>query len=54
MTAGFIVFALFTLAGSGVFFYSVYLEQSLKTKKQLLYEKRIRVKNYRKCGRAKC
>tara|TARA_R110002110_G_scaffold404708_1_gene623358 strand:- start:775 stop:1326 length:552 start_codon:yes stop_codon:yes gene_type:complete len=53
-TAAFIVFALTTLAGSGVFFYQVHLEQSLKTKKQLILEKRERVKNYRHCGRAKC
>jgi len=53
-TASFIVFSLLTLAGSGFFFYGVYLDQSLKTKKELLQEKRERVKNYRKCGRAKC
>tara|TARA_R110000787_G_scaffold62069_1_gene140468 strand:+ start:32 stop:583 length:552 start_codon:yes stop_codon:yes gene_type:complete len=53
-TAGFIVFALLTLSGSGFFFYTVYLDQSLKTKKQLILEKRERVKNYRQCGRAKC
>jgi len=53
-TASFIVFSLITLAGSGFFFYGVYLDQSLKTKKELIQEKRERVKNYRKCGRAKC
>jgi len=53
-TAGFIVFALLTLSGSGFFFYTVYLDQSLKTKKQLILEKRERIKNYRYCGRAKC
>ena len=53
-TATFVVFSLLTLAGSGVFFYGVYLEQSLKTKKQLIQEKRVRIKNYRQCGRAKC
>lgn len=52
--ATFVVFSLLTLAGSGVFFYGVYLEQSLKTKKQLIQEKRVRIKNYRQCGRAKC
>jgi uncharacterized protein involved in exopolysaccharide biosynthesis len=53
-SGSFIIVAVCILVGAGFFFRQVYLDESLKSKKQILMEKRERNRNYRACGRPKC